>query len=58
MTAISLPAGSAPARRQIVNVRQQALLVARTLVDRADLIVQFLMFFRLRDGDDDDATMQ
>ena len=29
MTAISLPAGSAPARRQIVNVRQQALLVAK-----------------------------
>ena len=37
---------------------KQALLEARTIVDRADLIVQFLMFFRLRDGDDDDATMQ
>ncbi|HEX8445868.1 MAG TPA: LON peptidase substrate-binding domain-containing protein [Sphingomonas sp.] len=37
---------------------KQALLEARTIVDRADLIVQFLLFFRLRDGDDDDATMQ
>jgi Lon protease-like protein len=37
---------------------KQALLEARTIVDRADLIVQFLLFFRLRDGDDDAATMQ
>jgi len=37
---------------------KQALLEARNIVDRADLIVQFLLFFRLRDGDDDDATMQ
>ncbi|GGE86494.1 LON peptidase substrate-binding domain-containing protein [Sphingomonas prati] len=37
---------------------KQALLEARTIVDRADLIVQFLLFFRLRDGDDDGATMQ
>jgi Lon protease-like protein len=37
---------------------KQALLEARSIVDRADLIVQFLLFFRLRDGDDDEATMQ
>ena len=37
---------------------KQALLEAPTVVDRADMIVQFLLFFRLRDGDDDDATMQ
>jgi Lon protease-like protein len=39
-------------------VAKQALLEAKTIVDRADLIVQFLLFFRLRDGDDDGATMQ
>jgi Lon protease-like protein len=35
---------------------KQALLEAQTLADRADLLAQFLGFFRR--GDDDDATLQ
>ena len=37
---------------------KQALLEAATVPERADLLVQFLHFFALRDDDDDGATMQ
>jgi Lon protease-like protein len=38
---------------------KQALLEAPTIADRAELLVQFLHFFGLRDGDaDDGATLQ
>ncbi|WP_380880020.1 peptidase S16 [Sphingomonas sp. DBB INV C78] len=37
---------------------KQALLEAPTIADRADLIIQFMQFFRLRDDDDDRATFQ
>jgi uncharacterized protein len=39
---------------------KQALLEAPTIAERADLVVQFLRFFRLDDSDDDDsgATLQ
>ena len=35
---------------------KQALLEAPTIADRAELLVQFLQFFGLRDGDDDGAA--
>ena len=37
---------------------KQALLESPTVAERADLLVQFLQFFRLRDEDDGDATLQ
>nr|WP_089220723.1 LON peptidase substrate-binding domain-containing protein [Sphingomonas laterariae] len=37
-------------------VAKQALLEAPTIEDRADLIIQFMQFFRLRDEDDGDRT--
>lgn len=35
---------------------KQALLEARDIAERADLLVQFMQFFRLHEGDDDDAA--
>lgn len=37
---------------------KQALLEAATMPERADLLVQFLQFFRLGDNDDGGATLQ
>ena len=37
---------------------KQALLESSTIIERADLLVQFLQFFRLRDEDDGRATLQ
>lgn len=37
---------------------KQALLEAPRIGDRAELLVQFLQFFRLHDDDDDGATLQ
>lgn len=37
---------------------KQALLEAPTIADRAELLVQFMQFFGLHDGDDDSATLQ
>jgi len=37
---------------------KQALLEAATVPERADMLVQFLQFFRLGDNDDGGATLQ
>ena len=37
---------------------KQALLEAPKIADRAEMLVQFMQFFGLHDGDDDSATLQ